>query len=173
MHRVQNLTDGCHGEVTAIEYCYRYYHSPELGDAAFNWTVLFFIEEGERLKITRIDNIESRPNSLPKSDCQIDIPGTVKCCNREIITSFDLGPHMNGFIFGVTEAAHGNTRNAALVGFHSSLLEYNIDTMIVSKAGLQNNISVGYTLPRTSGGQTLGLQMMWFVIGKSADTIIN
>ena len=168
LHRVENLTAECTGEVTAIEFCYRYYSS-EPGEATFNWTVLFLNEESDSLKITRIDNIVSCPESLSESDCQNDtrVPGTIKCCDRENITSFDLDLQVNDFIFGVTESVRGNTQNAALLGFHSSLSEYNVDTMLVSKAGLLNNISVGYTLPKPSGARR-GLHMLWLVIGKSA-----
>ena len=170
LHRVENLTVECTGEVTAIEYCYQYY-SIEPGEAIFNWTVLFLKEESDSFKITKVHSIESHPNSLPENDCQNDtrVPGTIRCCDRENITSFDLDLQMNDFIFGVTESAQGNTHNAALLGFHS-LPEYNVDTMLVSKAGLMMNISVGYTLPKPSGARR-GLHMLWFVIGKSAGII--
>ena len=39
VYHVGNLTENCHGEVTAIEYCYQYDSSGE-GEAVFNWTVL-------------------------------------------------------------------------------------------------------------------------------------
>ena len=171
LHRVENLTVVCTGEVTAIEFCYRYY-STEPGEAIFNWTVLFLKEESGSFKVTKVYSIKSRPNSLPENDCQNDtrVPGTIKCCDRENITSFDLDLQRNDFIFGVTESAQGNTHNVALLGFHSSLPEYNVDTMLVSKAALMMNISVGYVLPKPSGARR-GLHMLWFVIGQSAGII--
>ena len=166
LYRVHNLSTECTGEVTAIEYCYQYY-SNLTGEAVFNWTVLFFGKEREGFEITRIDNVESHPSSLPESDCRVDtsVPETLTCCDRKSIPSFPLDPQMNNFIFGVTESAQGNTHNASLLGFHSSLVQYRVDTMIVSKAGIQNDISVGYALPRPSVAKR-GLLMLWFVIGK-------
>ena len=168
MYNVHNLSTECTGEVTAIVYCYRYYSNVQ-GEVVFNWTVLFFNNNHERFEITRIDNIESRPSSLPRSDCWVNtsVPGTVKCCDRKNISNFTLDPQMalNDFIFGVTESAQGNSHNTTLLGFHSSLLQYRVDTMTVSKAGIQNDISVGYALPRPSVAKR-GLLMLWFVIGK-------
>ena len=168
MYGVHNLSTECTGEVTAMEYCYRYYSNVR-GEVVFNWTVLFFNDSRERFEITRIDNIESRPSSLSINDCWADtsVPGTVKCCDRKNISNFILDPQMalNDFTFGVTESAQGNSHNTTLLGFHSSLVQYCVDTVIVSKAGIQNDISVGYALPRP-GVAKRGLLMLWFVIGK-------
>ncbi len=164
LYRVQNLTAECTGEVTAIEFCYRY-HATELGEAVFNWTVLFLDEED---KITMITTIESHPDSLPENDCQNDtrVPGTINCCDRDNITSFDLDIQINDFVFGVTESAQGNTHSASLLGAIYELEpKYSVDTMLVTKAGL--NMSVGSTIFRPSGVPR-GLRMLWFIIGKSA-----
>ncbi len=68
----------------------------------------------------------------------------------------------------MTESAQGNTHSASLLGAHEFEPEYSVDTMLVTKAGL--NMSVGSTIFRPSGVPR-GLRMLWFIIGKSA--IIN
>ena len=160
LYRVQpNLNAECHGEVTALEYCYRYDLSSR--ETVFNWTVLIF-EETTVFTVTKLSVIVSRPSSLNEDSayCMDVGGGRAKCCDRTLIEGFDLP--MNNFIYGVTESAQGNTAGATLLGFHESLSEYRIDTLLVSKTG---DISVGSTLPKLQGVQR-GLHMLWFVIGK-------
>ena len=68
------------------------------------------------------------------------------------------------FIFGVTEAAQGNTHGATLLGFADFLSQYRVDSMLQGKAGL--SLSVGSTVPRVQVLQR-GLRMLWFITGKS------
>ena len=160
LYRVQpNLNAECHGEVTAIEYCYQYDLSSQ--ETVFNWTVLIF-EEANNFTVTKLFVIESCPSSLNEDSAYcMDVGiGRAKCCDRTLIEGFDLP--MNNFIYGVTESAQGNTAGATLLGFHGSQSEYVIDTAIVPKTG---DISVGSTLPRPQGVQR-GLRMLWFVIGE-------
>ena len=161
LYRVQpNLNAECHGEVTAIEYCYQYNLSSQ--ETVFNWTVLIF-EETTVFTVTKLSVIVSCPSSLNEDSayCMDVGGGKAKCCDRTLIEGFDLP--MNNFIYGVTESAQGNTTGATLLGFHDSTLsEYVIDTLLVSKTG---DISVGSILPKLQGVQR-GLRMLWFVIGK-------
>ena len=114
IYRVQTLNAECFGEVTAIEFCYRYSTTARPGEAVFNWTVLIF-EETAIFTVTKIYILESRPGSLHGGEC-VDIGGgRAECCDRQpAIDGFDL---QNGFIFGVTESAQGNTAGASLLGF--------------------------------------------------------
>ena len=102
LFRVQTLDADCTGEVTAIEFCYRYSTTGE-EEAVFNWTVLI-LEETNVFTITRIYGIESRPNSLSEADCVNTAETVVNCCDREYISNFNF-KQTNNFIFGVTESA--------------------------------------------------------------------
>ena len=159
MYRVQNTNCYVNQEVTAIDFCYQYSTTGE-GEAVFNWTVLI-LEETNVFTIASIFIIESCPNSLSDADC-VDIGGgKAKCCDREFIDSLNLG---NNFRFGVTESSQGNTHGATLLGFHESLSEYRVDTVIISKEG--QSIALGSTLPKQPVDPQRGLRMLWFVIGK-------
>ena len=160
LFRVQTLDTDCAGEVTAIEYCYRY-STTAIGqeEAFFNWTVLI-LEETDVFTITRIYGIESRPDSLSEVDCVNTADTVVNCCDREDISNFNL--QQNNFIFGMTESAQGNTRKATLLGFSASLPEYIVDTVLIVKDG--QTIDVGSTLPKPEVVQE-GLRMLWFVTG--------
>ena len=155
-----NLNAECHGEVTAIEYCYQYNLSLAQ-ETVFNWTVLI-IEETTVFTVTKLFVIESHPSSLNEDGayCMDVGGGRAKCCDRTLIEGFDLP--MNNFIYGVTKSAQRNTAGATLLGFHVSLSEYVIDTLQVPKTG---DISVGSTLLRTQGVPR-GLLMLWFVVGE-------
>ncbi len=165
MYRVQNLNTMCYGEVTAIEYCYRY-NTVALGDVVFNWTVLI-IEETNILNVTKIYILESHPSSLSEEECRNIDEEEAICCDRKDIESFDLP--MN-FVFGVTESAQGNTAGATLLGFFDDAAfnvqpDYVVSTIQIDK-GQINTLSVGSTLSRPGGGLQRGLRMLWFVIGK-------
>ena len=67
------------------------------------------------------------------------------------------------FIFGVTESAQGNTHDAALLGFHETIPEYRVDTVLLDSTGL--SLSVGSTIPSSPTAQR-AIRMLWFVIGK-------
>ena len=47
IYHIDSLNEGCYGEVTAIEFCYRY-NTTEDGEAIFNWTVLIMENDGSR-----------------------------------------------------------------------------------------------------------------------------
>jgi hypothetical protein len=152
LYRVQNLNAECYGEVTAIEFCYRY-NTGGPGEPVFNWTVLI-LEETNVFTVTRIITIESHPDLLDGNSCM----DAGECCDREDISNFQT----NNFIFGVTESAQGNTHGATLLGFHDSLNEYMVDTLLIPTTGL--SISVGSTLTRPQSGVPRGLQLLWFMI---------
>ena len=163
VYRVEALNVNCYGEVTAIQYCYRY-DTAVSGETVFNWTVLIF-EETNVLMVTKIYVLESHPSSLSEGECVNSGGRKTDCCDQEVIEGFDL--QMN-FVFGVTESAQGNTAGATLLGFlndtsFSVQPEYVISSLQTSKAG--QNLSVGSNLTTGDGAQT-GLRMLWFVIGK-------
>ena len=160
MYRVRILNADCYGEVTAVQFCYRY-NTDGPGEAVFNWTVLI-LEETSVFTITRIIAIVTHPEELDGNDCMDVGGGGVECCDREYISSFNF-QRSDMFIFGVTESAQGNTHGATLLGVHESLAEYKVDTLLFSQDGY--SISVGTTLPKP-GGALRGLRLLWFVIGK-------
>ena len=163
LYRVQSLNADCTREaVTAIEFCYRYNNTDGPGEAVFNWTVLI-LEEGNEFTITRMIAIVSHPNELEEDYCMDNEGGRqqVECCDREDISMLNI---QKNFILGVTESAQGNTHEATLLGVHESLAEYTVHTLQLSATG--KNISVGSTLIRPETGQTLGLRLLRFVIGK-------
>ena len=170
IYRVQNLNAECYvdGEVTAIEYCYRY-NTDVLGEPVFNWTVLFFTENSKDFTITDVFAIQSRPSSEKCSTHKKT--STEECCDVTFIEGFEL--QRNNFIFGVTESAQGNTAGATLLAFFYdddsfglTQPEYAVFTVQVSKG--QTALSVGSSLPTPGpgGGVNSGLCMLWFVIGK-------
>ncbi len=166
VYRVQNLNAMCYGEVTAIEYCYRY-NTAALGEAVFNWTVLI-IEEANVFNVMKIYILESHPSSLSEEvECRNIDGGEAICCDRKYIEGFDLPTN---FVFGVTESAQGNTAGATLLGFFDDATfnvqpDYLVYTIQIDK-GQINTLSVGSTLSKPSGGLQRGLRMLWFVIGK-------
>jgi hypothetical protein len=166
IYRVQTLNAECAGELTGIEFCYRYSTTAGQGEAVFNWTVLIF-EETEVFTVIKVYILESRPSSLTGGECMDIGGGRAECCDRrETIEGFDL---QNGFIFGVTESAQGNTAGATLLGFLDDPTfniqpEYLVFTLQIGNVG--QNLSVGSTLPRPEGAQR-GLRMLWFVTGTS------
>ena len=165
LYRVRpDLNAECHGEVTAIEYCYQYNLSLAQ-ETVFNWTVLVF-EEGNLFTVTKVFAIESHPSLLSGDECTDVGEGRPKCCDRTHIEGFDQP--VNNFNFGVTESAQGNTAGAILLGFIDDDTfiiqpQYLVGTLQVNKGG--QNLSVGSTLPRSQVVQR-GLRMLWFVIGK-------
>ena len=153
------MNANCHGEVTAIEYCYQYSVSGE-GDAVFNWTVLILEESGDSFMITNVYVIQNHPRLVSSENCTNVGGGQVTCCDATHISGFVLP--MN-FVFGVTEADQGNTHGATLLGFFDGFSQYMVDTTQLSKAGL--SLSVGTTVLRVPVIQR-GLRMLWFIIGK-------
>ena len=154
---VSNLDASCYSPVTAIEYCYRYSNNAGSGHPLFNWTALILEDTGSNLRISSIYVLHSL-GSRGSASCT-NSGNQVTCCDVTNIDRFDLP--MPNFIFGVTESAQGNSHNAALLGFADALPQYQVDTILLNKAGL--TLSVGSTL---SSASTLkrGLRMLWFVI---------
>ena len=166
MNRVQNRISQteCTGEVTAIEFCYRYSAAGQ-GEPVFNWTVLILEENSNSFTITRIITIESHPSLLNEGHCTNVGEGQVECCDREDFNSFSAVTNNNiMFVFGVTESAQGNTHNATLLGVHESQHEYRVFALSISTIG--QTIAVGSTLPKPRGGNNRGLKLLRFVIGK-------
>ena len=160
LYRIQNLNADCTREaVTAIEFCYRY-DTEGPGEPVFNWTVVI-LEETNVFTITRIIAIESHPDLLDDNYCTDAGEGLVACCDREDISMFNI---QTNFILGVTESSQGNTRGTTLLGVHDTQAKYTVHTLQLSATG--QNISVGSTLTRPEVGQTLGLRLLRFVIGK-------
>ena len=162
IYRVGNLNQACSGEVTAIEYCYQYDVSGG-GEVVFNWTVLILEDAGANsFRITDLHVVESRPDSSSSVSCDTRANGgRRKCCDVEQIIGFGILPV--SFVFGVIGSSQGNTRSATLLGFHHTLTQYQVDTILLSSAGL--TLSVGSTLPSVPV-VARGLHMLWFVIGK-------
>ena len=159
VYHVGNLTENCHGEVTAIEYCYQYGNSGE-GEAVFNWTVLILESEGSgNFRITNQRIIESHLNSLNAENCT---EGTRlrRCCDTNSVNGFILPAN---FVFGVTGSPQGNAHGATLLGFHVSVSQYSVNTAQLNRDAV--TLSVGSTVPSTPV-QMRGLHMLWFVIGK-------
>ena len=67
------------------------------------------------------------------------------------------------FVFGMVGPAQGNTRGASLLGFHPSLSQYSVNTVLLTRAAV--TLSVGSAVPSTPVVMR-GLRMLWFVIGK-------
>ena len=82
------------------------------------------------------------------------------CCDRTNIERFNLS--MN-FIFGVTESTQGNTHGATLLGFHDTLSQYRVNSVVLNRFEL--TLSVGSTIHSSPTVQR-GLRMLWFVIGE-------
>ena len=144
--------------MTGIEYCYRYSTIAGAGQATFNWTILILEDAGSNFVINRTYDIQS---SLPANGVNCTSSGSqVTCCDRTNIDRFDLS--MN-FIFGVTESAQGNSHGATLLGYHDSLSQYRVATVLLNKAGL--TLSVGSTVFSAPVAQR-GVRMLWFIIGK-------
>ena len=163
IYRVPNLNSDC-TEVTAIEYCYRYSTAGQ-EEPVFNWTVLILEENSNSFIITRIISIESHPNLLDADHCINVGGGRTGCCDREDFNSFSVVTDNSFmFVFGVTESAQGNTREAALLGAHPSQHEYVVNTLRIFIGG--RTIAVGSTLTKLLQGQQLGLRLLQFVIGK-------
>ena len=161
-YRVQNLNAECFGEVTAIDFCYRYTTTGE-GEAVFNWTVLILDENAEAFTITRIYTIESHPDaSSSEAECVYnDDEAIANCCDREYISNFNV--ETNNFVFGVIESAQGNTHRATLMGFHDSLSQYIVDTLQLSATG--RTVDIGSALPKPDV-RPLGLRLLQFVVGE-------
>ena len=160
IYPVGNLTESCSGEVTAIEFCYRYTVSGG-GEPYFNWTVLILGGDGSSFVVNNIFTIESRPAMLSNGNCTND--GTTRsCCDVQQIT-FTLPKN---FTFAFTESTHGNTHGAELLGFHESLPQYSVNVRLLNRDTFITSLSVGSTLPRTPSAQR-AIRMIWFVIGKS------
>ena len=161
IYSVGSLNEDCSGEVTAIEYCYRY---DVIGTGAdvFNWTVLILEDTGSsNFMITNTYTIESRPDSSSSVNCSFTSSGTRMCCDVDQISGFGSLPV--NFVFGVTGPSQGNTHSATLLGYFDTLPQYVVNTVHVSRAGL--SLSVGSTVPSVPVVQR-GLRMLWFVIGK-------
>ena len=89
IYHVQNLNANCHGEVTAIEYCYRY-NVVGQGDAVINWTVLILEESGGSFMITNVYVIQSHPHLVSSENCTDIGGGQVTCCDAVSYTHLTL-----------------------------------------------------------------------------------
>ena len=163
VYHVGNLTENCHDEVTAIEYCYQYNSGG--GEDVFNWTVLILESEpGSRnFQITNIHVIESHRNAGNCVNVSGGIP-QMKCCIKSV-NGFVLP--MN-FAFGVTGSAQGNTHGAMLLGFHWSLSQYDVNTAQIPRSVVEQraSITVGSMFTLEENQFTNGsLRMLWFVVG--------
>ena len=159
-YNVGSLNQDCSGEVTAIEYCYRYDVSGT-GAAVFRWTVLILENAGSsNFRITNSYTIESRPDSSSSVNCDDASNGRKDCCDVDQINGFNLPDNL---VFGVTGSSQGNTHSATLLGYFDTLSQYQVNTVHVSRAG--HSLSVGSTIPSTPV-ILRGLRMLWFVIGK-------
>ena len=160
IYEVDALNEACSGEVTAIEYCYRYDVSGA-GEAVFNWTVLILEDTGaSNFMITNSYAIESHLNSSSSVNCSAASSGRKDCCDVDQINGFNLP---DNFVFGVTGPSQGNTHSATLLGFHDTVTQYVVNTTQLARAG--PTLSEGSTVPSTPVVQR-GLRMLWFVIGK-------
>jgi hypothetical protein len=146
--------------VNAIEYCYRYSTSAGSGQPTFNWTVLILEDSGNDFIINSVYVILSR---LPVDSENCTSDGQLHtCCDRNDIEGFDL--LTPNFAFGVIESAQGNTHGATLLGFIDALPQYQVDVLLLSRAGV--TLSVGSTIIRNRPTVPRGIRMLWFVIGK-------
>ena len=169
IYRVGNLSENCYGEVTAIEFCYRYTVPEEVEadeQTYFNWTVLILNDVGRgSFVINSIYTIESRPSLLENASCT-DEGATRRCCDVQQISSFILPIN---FTFAVTESGQGNTHDAKLSGFPDALSQYQVNNVaLLTKDGFGiESFSVGSTLPRLASTLTQrAIRMLWFVVGK-------
>ena len=164
IYPVGNLPASCSGEVTAIEFCYRYTISGE-GEPYFNWTVLILGDVGSgSFVVNNIFTIESRPAMLSSDSCTNDGTDSRRCCDVQQITRFTLPTN---FIFAFTESTQGNTHGAVLLGFPDAAPQYHVNNVILlSRNDYITSFSVGSTLPRTPSSLR-AIRMIWFVIGKS------
>ena len=169
VYSVDTLTDDCYGEVTAIEFCYRYTVSDDGeadGQAYFNWTVFILEDDGSGpFVINNIYTIESRPSLLNSASCTDGGLFTRRCCDTQHIGTFILS--MN-FAFAITESAQGNTHGAVLLGFPDALPEYRVHNVIQLNKNIFTNfdsLSVGSTLPRLQSLER-ALRFLWFIVGK-------
>ena len=161
IYNLGSLNEDCSGEVTAIEYCYRYDVSGA-GEAVFNWTVLILKNSGSsNFRITNTYTIESRPDSSSSVNCGDVSNGRKDCCDVDQINGYGNLPV--NFVFGVTGSSQGNTHSATLLGFSDSLPRYWVNTIQMARS--RQILSVGSTLPSTPGALR-GLRMLWFVIGR-------
>ena len=157
IYTVGDLTE-CHGEVTAIEFCYQY-NTMGVGESYFNWTVLILEDDGSSdFRIADLYAVESCPGLLEDDSCTIVNTNKRRCCDKKLLnTPFTL---QTNFTFGVTESVQGN--NAQLLGFFDTLAGHVVNTVQLSSG----SVSVGSTLPRAPVIDR-GLRMLWFVVGKS------
>ena len=172
IYRVGNLAGNCYGEVTAIEFCYRYTVSG-VGEPYFNWTVFILGDDGSGpFVIDNIYTIESSPAQLGNDNCYGPPPtGDVRsCCDLKQIKSFTLPVN---FAFAITESAQGNTHGANLLGFSDSRIEYTVsDVMLLNKDTLNfASLAIGSTVPRTQSIQR-SIRLLWFVTGKHNNIIL-
>ena len=161
IYRVSNLNASCYGPVTAMEYCYRY-STAGSGQPMFNWTVFILEDTGSNNFVINGTYVIQSRGSMGSASCTSS-GDHVTCCDLTSISSFDLPTSLT---FGVIESIQGNTHEATLLGFHDSLTQYRVSTIVFSRDGL-NYLSVGSSLeiPDNSVYQG-GLRMLWFVIGK-------
>lgn len=165
VYRIVNLNASCYGPVTAIEYCYRYTTSAGSGQPTFNWTVLILEDTGSNNFVIKYTYaIQSCGSAMAMGSANCTSSGDqVTCCDVTNIRGFYL--HTN-LTFGVIESAQGNTHGATLLGFHDSLTQYGVSTIVFSRDGL-NFLPVGSSLVISdNSAYEGGLRMLWFIIGK-------
>ena len=170
VYSVRDINETCYGEVTAIEFCYRYDILGD-GEAYFNWTVLILEDEENAPKFRIVDlySIESRPSDLGGGTCiSTNSDGVERqhCCDVQMLTSpFTLGAN---FAFGVTESPQGNTHDAQLLGFFpASMSPYNVVTVRLTNG---QGLSVGSDVNRAPTVNE-GLRLLWLIIGRSIDIV--
>ena len=157
---VEDTGEDCHGVVTAMEYCYQYESTKQREFNVFNWTVLILDDIGDTFNITKIYGIESVNNTNCDSE-----NNRCTCCDRMTMTDFEF-PRC-GFTFGVAEAPHQDNSSAKLLGFHDSLEDYTVETIVLNRDTV-NSFTVGSSVPKYKAIHR-GLRMLWFVIGKLPD----
>ena len=168
IYHLSELDESCYGRVIAIKYCYQF--NDTTVPASFNWTILLLeeIDCSEDFKIRDIITIENC-----ESDAISSRPDQSLCCDIMIdIESFDVYISQ-GFLFGVTESSQGNTAGATLLGFADAQPQYQVDVVLINRAEVTSQLSVGSNIAiRNRKTTKRAIRMLWFVIGKLNFTIL-
>ena len=169
IYKLPFLGKACSGAVTSIRYCYEYdttanVSSPQLD---FNWTLLIFQEENDRLNIMNTYLLTSRPRNLMctvKSGSQ-----SVICCDETPVDKLNLTE--TGFIFGITKTFADTNNMATLLMFHSSFEEYGVDTILLARD--DRTLTQGSFISEVPTPVRRGLHCLWFLTGIYLYNIIN
>lgn len=162
IYQVSNLDAACHGQVTAIEYCYTY--RGMLGiQPNFNWRVMILEEIGNSndFEISSVHIIESH-----SANCSWGAHRIVCCDRTSIADRFALA---DNFTFGALGLAQENTHNATLLGYNMDTVSYGVDARELSWAGqaapsVHDHVTI--TSAPNSPSADIGLRLLWFVISK-------